>query len=534
MKRWIFAGIIMALFVSKGYCEVVVSGSPSFSSKEEFFLPGDDLIYIKAVLPEENKDNNLIDSVVFKLVSSKGGDIEEFTLAETGLATGVFELSQGINISPEIRMPGDGLLQVSTSQDTATLMDKNGMVLAILTTLPAIENFSVNVDPVQISGKPFGVEIIAQDIKGGILTNYTGAVDLEIRPVFSTGKEGAVAYTHKVNYFIGGRAKNFIVYPEAGKVKITVKDINNKHSESKEIFFMPAKLKVENGPLGTVGKEFSLKVTALNFNDEITRNYKGPAAIKPFKGDDAVGGDIMFNQGIAEAKAIYNKWGEMKFIVYDKIYADLRGKSGSIVFNAHRFKVEIAPPPKNRKKFYFEELFQGKVTVFDYQGNKILNYGGVAILEPVEDVDMPQRLYFGWQRSGEDTFYASGVTEKPFKIKAYDAPFPEIKGESEVISLMPAAIKLELAEKKDNKAVVRIKIEDGHGRVVSQDSSTVFTIHLIEGNSDDSAYLLGTKQVTAKNGVAKLTIMDEEDETVTVAPESEPYLEVVPLEVKFD
>lgn len=534
MKRWIFAGIIIALFVSNAYCEIVVSSSSSFSPSEKFFLPGKDSIYIKAVLPEENKDNIRIDTVVFKLASSQGGDTEEFTLNETGPATGVFQFSEGVNILSEIRMPGDGILQVSAREDTVTLMDKNGMVLANLITLPAIEKFSVNVDSVQVSGKPFSVEIIAQDMDGKVLTNYTGSVDLEIKPVFSAGKEKAVSYTHKVNYFIRGKAKNFIVYPEAGKVKITAKDVSNKRGESNEISFLPAKLKVENGPLGTVGKEFSLKLTALNFNDEITRNYKGPAAMKPLKGDDTVGGDIMFSEGLAEAKATYNKWGEMKFIVYDKNYNDVRGKSSSIVFNAHRFDVTISQPPKNRKKFYFEELFKGRVTALDYRGNKILNYGGVAILESVENVDIPQRLYFGWHDKGEDVFYVSGVTEKPFKIKVYDAPFPEIKGESGPISLMPAAIKLELIEKKDDKAVIRIKIEDKQGRIVSQDSSMVFTIHLIEGNLNDSAYLLGAKQVPAKNGVVILTVIDKEKEAVTIAPESEPYLEAVPLEVEFD
>lgn len=513
--------VIISLFAQKGYAEVTVGNSALVSKKE--FLPGEDLIYIKAVIPDENKDDSQIENITFKLVSALGADTEEVILTETGGDTGVFRVSKGISILSEKRITKDGILQVSASQDTITVMNEKGRVFAILTVLPAIESFSVNVDSLQTAGKPFGVEIVAQDKQGRTLANYTGAAKLEIGPD-----------TSQIVSFADGRAKIYTVYHEAGKVKIRVSDTNNRQGESNEIFFIPAKLEVESSPLETVGKEFSLKITALNFNNEITYNYTGAAAIKPIKGNGLSSGDILFNQGIAEARVTYNKWGEMKFVVYDREYEGVRGRSESIFFNAYRFEVEIEPPPKDRKKFYFEELFNGRVTVFDYQGNKILKYGGVAILEPVENVDMPQKLYFGWRDKGEDYFYVSGVSDKPFKVRAYDAPFPEIKGESGLISLTPAQIKAEVMRVKGNKARVKIKIEDKLGRVVREDNSTFFTVHLIESSPDESARLMGPKQIKAKKGVATVTITDKQKETVSVFIESEPYLEAIPLEVNFE
>ncbi len=533
MKRWVFGVIIAALFVQAGYCEVTVSNSFSFGSKERFFLPGKDLIYIKAFLPDENKDNARVENIVFKLLSAQGGDTEDVALTETGLDTGCFQVSNGIAISPQVKILNDGIMQVSASQDAVTVMSKDGRVFAVLAILPAIESFSINTEPVQTAGKPFSVEVVARDMRGDVLANYAGTVDLGLELV-SAGKAADKVYAYKVNSFVNGKANSSIVYPDAGKIRIIARDANNKEGQSSEILSMPARLKVENASLGTVGKEFSLKVTALNFNNEITYGYKGPAAIKLLKGDGFLGGDILFNRGQAEAKVIYNKWGEMKFVVYDKQDDGIRGISSSVLFNPQNFEVKTAQPPKDRKKFYFEELFKGVVSPLDYHGNKILNYGGVAIIEPVDGVDMPDRLYFGWQDKGEDYFYASGITEKPFKVKVHDAPFPEIKGESGLISFTPASVKLELANKKNNKADIRVRIEDAKGSVISGDNSTIFTVHLIESNPNDSASLIGTKQVTAKNGLAVITLIDKEKETVTVAPESEPYLEIIPLEVSFE
>lgn len=498
------------------------------SASEKEFLPGKDSIYLKVAV--EDKDKESIDQIKVKLISALGQDKEEVILTETTKNSGLFRTEKGIKLLAQKKVLQDGILQVSTSLDIIYVLYPEGphkeRVVATLISLPAIDKFSVLVDnTIQTAGKSFPVEIIARDRQNNVLGDYAGIVTVEA--------EGKQLLT--TSSFSGGRAKIFLSYPEAGRVKIRVKDLNQKTGQSQPIVFLPAKFKVEAlAPQPyIVGKEFALKITALNYRDEVAQGYHGPAVVKPFNTRVSSWGNILFNKGVAETKVTYNQWGERRFIVCDKKYPDICGISGNLFFAPYNLKVEIDSAPRDRKKFYFEELFKGKVRVFDYQGKLIPKYGGVAILEPVKDVDLPQKLYFGWHTLGEDRFYVSGVTEKPFKVKVYDALFPEAKGESNFVNLMSAQIKVEPVEVKEGKAKLKIKIEDKQGNITKEDNSTIFTIHLVESNLDESAYLVGAKKIKARNGQALITIANKQKETVTVVPESEPYLEAEPLEINF-
>lgn len=522
--------VIIAVFIYNGVFayELIASNSPSFKPRKEF-LPGRDLIYLQ--LSAQDKDKENIGQIQVKLLSALGLDREEFVLSETGKNTGIFCTKEGIKILPQKKIPGDGILQVAASADIIYVLysesfDKEG-VAATLTALAAVDKFSVLVDNlIQTAGRPFSVEIIARDRQNNILTNYAGTVTLEAQgqPLLTTSS------------FSNGAAHIFIAYPEAGKVKIKVKDLHQRQGESKEICFLPAKFKVEApAPLPyVVGKEFALKATALNYRDEFTRNYEGSAVVKPLGQDSSFQGNVLFSQGVAEINITYNQWGERKFIVCDKIYRDICGVTEDLFFAPYRFNVEIDSPPPSRKQFYFEELFKGKISVFDYLGNLVPEYAGAVIFEPVKDIDLPQRYYFDWRNRGKAEFYLSGITDKPFKVKIYDEFFPEAKGESGSVKLMFAQIKTELLEVRGAEAKLKIKIEDGQGNVVKQDNATVFTVHLVEDNPDASASLIGSKKLRARKGEVVIAVADDQKEVLTVFIEPEPYLEAESCRINFD
>lgn len=232
-------------------------------------------------------------------------------------------------------------------------------------------------------------------------------------------------------------------------------------------------------------------------------------------------------------KLVCNEWGKKKLLVSDEKNPQIRGISGSIFFRPDRFEIEVGSVPKDRKRFYLDEIFKGKIRALDYRGKKIPGYAGAVGFKPIADADMPAELRFGRENQGEIEFQMSAVTELPFQVEVYDIGFPQAKGKSRVINLIPARIKTELIALKEDEAVLSIKIVDNQGNVVREDNSTLFTVYLTESNPDGSAFLIGPREVKAKDGTVNLSVVDTQNETVTISVLSEHFLEAEPLAVVF-
>lgn len=549
-KILFFTGWILIMLgplaIPAGYCdngetgdlpEIIVSNSLRFRAKDTF-LPQEDLLYLQLSDKGRNENRNRKDSVTLKLISALGADTEEVVLTETGRNTGIFRTVKGISIMPEKRKIGDGALQVSASSEdiitVAYLYGGRERTLVTLTSNPAIDSFRINVGFRQIADKPFAIEIEALDRKGDILTDYSSNVKLKID--YSASKPAKHKLSpKKTSFFAGGKARIFAVYPDAGVIKIIAEDKNGKTGESEKITFLPAAFRVEAQTKQIVGKKFDIKITALNYNNNLTSGYEGVASIKLLRGGVPFKKKIRFAKGLGRTSFTYNNWGVEKFVVCDAEYPDFCGISEDIFFGPYRLDVEIYPPDRNRKRFYVEEPIIGRVKVLDYQGRKIEKFYGVVDFEPVEDVDIPGKCYFGYLDSpgGEREFYLSGIAQKDFKLKAYDVRFPEAKGESETISLMSVKIKIDIASRQSDRVDLILKIVDKDNRIVSSDDSTVITVDIGENIPDGSAAVVGSDEVRVKGGVAEVTIRNTQKETVTMYIDSQPYIETPPKEITF-
>ncbi len=512
--------------------KAVFSDSAEFVPKDRFY-PGEDMIYVEVTSSESNKQVNQIDSINVKLVSAGGADTENVILTETGRDTGVFRTTRGMRFLAEDELLGDGIIQVSSGEDEVTaihLVPSGGSrVIGTVVSEASIDHYSVMTDPVQVAGKPFRVDITARDEYESILTDFSGGVSLVM--VDTSGKEKPL---RKVSSFSKGTARVFIAYQDAGEMVLAAKDDSGRYGESDVITFLPAKFKVDLEKEQTIGKEFEIKVSALNYKDEITPGYNGETILEPLYAGEEPRVELVFDSGEALVKITRDNYGEEKFIVREKMYPDIYGISESVFFNPHAFEVEIVPPPGKRDKYYIEELFKAKITALDYNGLEITGYDGVMEFETVEGVDMRSKYDFDPRNQGSAEFHISVVTEKPFKIKGWDTRAPGALAESEEIDVIQARVMMELEWIKGETAKMRVKIVDKNGKILTDDDSTVISFYLMESDPDGSASIPGKEKITVKNGQASILLTDTKGETVTVFPESEPYLEVVPAEVKFE
>ncbi|MDP1854391.1 MAG: hypothetical protein Q8L26_09380 [Candidatus Omnitrophota bacterium] len=515
--------------------EIIVSNAPNFIAGNEF-CPGKDLLYLR--LTDKTKANNgTIDNMSVRLISAQGADSEDVDLTETGENTGIFQAAKGIIIVSARPIIQDATLQVAATSDTITIvynLNSRSRVLATLNTLSEVNNLSVNPDSLlQTAGKPFKVEITARDARGNIVSGYCGTVNLEINYISPKIGTKNISPQNTANFF-NGKAEIFATYSDAGIIKIIAKDKNNLFGESSPITFLPARFKLGAQAKQVAGKPFNLTISALNQNNEIVSNYENPAFVMMYLSPKIISKKkIKFDKGVAIVDIVYNNWGEKRFMACDEKYPDVCGISERIFFGPYRFGIEVVAPPAGRDKFYLEELFNGKVTVYDYQGYKISDYAGVVAFKSDKEVALPDKYFFDWRYQGRANFSISASTEEPFRIEVYDEQFPQAKGESKIIQTLSARVKLEKISQKGGKAILRIKIEDKNGKVIVRDNSTIFTVRFFESLPDNSASLTGEEKVTAKRGIADIVIIDSQSETVIVNVEPEPYLEAEPLDITF-
>lgn len=286
-KLWILS--IFVFFASCGYCSntdlpkgIIISDSLRFKAKS-VFLPQKDSLYLQLTAPTENKDKDRKDTLKLELMAAVSSDVEEIKLLESGKDSGVFQSVQGIAIKPGNKMAGDSILQVFPAKDTITVFYPDSgkkTAIASVDSASAVDRLAIDLEDIQIAGKPFRIKISLQDKEDKALESYTGSVNLEVVPVLPKESKSKIV-PDKISSFRWGRAGILAVYPESGEIKIVARDLNNNITgESKVITFLPAKFKIETPASQTVGKEFAVKITVLNYNDQVALNYSGSAFIE--------------------------------------------------------------------------------------------------------------------------------------------------------------------------------------------------------------------------------------------------------------
>ena len=137
--------------------------------------------------------------------------------------------------------------------------------------------FEVIVNTPQIAGEYFDVTIVAKDEDGNIETDYNGTI--EIIPEYISPSSGTRDFViQPFTGFENGIATVSIMYPDAGNIKVTVKDTDDssKEGSSGTVTFVPASFNVFIDTTSQqVGEPFEITVQALNAQGEITPNYTG-------------------------------------------------------------------------------------------------------------------------------------------------------------------------------------------------------------------------------------------------------------------
>jgi len=516
---------------------VVVSDSPRFSAKDSF-RPGKDLIFLQLSSEGENKDNDRPDTLRLRLKANTTADIEDVVLVESGNNTGVFQSPQGMRLASGHAMINNIVLEVSPAEDTVMVIyaqDNSENVIASVRSANAVDRFNIIAGTIQTAGRPFSADVIAEDAGGSTLVAYTGKVRLEAEQVLAKNSQAKI-FPEEISTFVNGKNSIFANYSDAGIIKIAAAGRDGKaRGLSSEINFLPAKFELNIAAPQIAEKRFNVLIRALNFNNELTPGYSGTTYLKLAESGKIIKKDIRFKRGIAAADIKIDSCGEYEFIVCDADYPDVCGKSGSIFFRPDKLKLEVDFPPANRKSFYFDEVFNGRVIALGYSGKEVTGYRGAVRFDPIENMDMPDNYYFGRNDSGWHLFSVSGINRGPFRLKAQDVMFPELTAESRIITLMPAKIKTELAELKDNMAILHISIIDEKGRVVKEDNSTLVNVYLSESMPNRSAFVDGPKKIQIKNGEAAISVVDMEIEGVTVTVNSQDYyLGIEPLDITFE
>lgn len=521
--------------------QIIVSDSLDFAPCV-LFAPNEDEIYLRLTFALSNTDKNKPDIAEIKLVSAQGADTENVILTETGGNTGVFINSQGINLLAQKAVVGDGVLQVAVLEDTVTLLysgDSGKQVLGGFKAKSVINRLNIITGSIHTAGKPFVLEIEALDRDGKIISGFNQPVNIDLDRV-SPALAAEKISPREIILFKEGRAKAYAIYPGAGVVRIIAEDANGNMGISNEITFLPAKFKVEAEPNQVEAKAFKLMAYALNYNNEVISGYDGIAEVKladsdiPGKGKIGFSEKMFFRQGKGDSSFVYSNWGAQKFIVCDAGHPDICGISNSVFFAPYYFEIEIDPPSENRRDFYLEEVIGGKISVFDYKGDKIPEYAGVVNFEQDEGLDQAGGCYFDyWGVLGEKDFSFSGAKEGRFNIVCYDARFPKARGRSKPVNIISAKLKVEATSVKAGEVTLKIKITDKKGRIIKDDNSTIFTFSLDEDNPDNSALLIGADKVTAKNGVVEVKIKDTQKEAVLVYFYTTPYIQSEPYEASF-
>ncbi len=392
--------------------------------------------------------------------------------------------------------------------------------------------FDVSLTTPQIAGEYFEMRITAEDENGEVDKNYNGTVELHARYV--SPETGTMNITPLTAFgFEEGVLEPEAMYPDCGYIEIEVIDIEepDKKGVSGEVLFIPASFGVTCEEAQIVNRPFTLEVTSFNAQKDVTPNYEAPCelAVVPVRPEHVLEAAISPNQldekdfdaGSAELEVTYNRWGELKIKAQDSAYPSRMGLSEIVKFQPESIKIEVKPPPGERRFFYTGEEIELTVSLLDIAGEPIVNYSGSVAIDATSGLALLPSYQFTESDEGTHTFVVTCDSAGEYFVTVEEST-AGISATSPAIEVKQATIVVIPKETPTGTTEVIIIITDEEGNIITTENDLLVWISLQEEFPNGSALSTAIlRPVIFHNGVSRIIITDPEAEVVTITPRSE-------------
>lgn len=407
--------------------------------------------------------------------------------------------------------------------------------------------FTLAVSSPQVAGSPFTLTITAKDGSGGILTSYSGTVNLTVNYVAPASGTGVLGVTSTSAFVNGVAVITDETFSDCGTITIKATDANQAGSAgtSANIDFRPFDFSVTAGAQQTVSKPFDLTVIARNAQAVTCPNYSGDTVLSVNYVSPSVSqsgvltvttlGSANFINGTASLTTqAYNKWGTITITAADSILSSSKGVSVDINFAPQDFSISLSAPPPSRNFYYVNENFSATVEARDFNAAAISNYKGTVVFTG-SGLSVPSDYTFSDTDAGSHLFdNINGASDISTILSASDTVFASVSGSSQVITVKSATINVISTSGSVGPLVVQVQILDSKGNVITSDNSTSFTVTIAEFVKNSSIVSKAvTNKVTVSQGSALISVTDSEAETVTITAIAEPSLVSVAGLVRF-
>ncbi len=394
-----------------------------------------------------------------------------------------------------------------------------------------VASFNVAATTPQVAGQAFNVTITANNDEGEVDKLYAGEVSL-LTEYISPSSGNLSISPSSVTEFTDGMAQLAIQYPDSGTIEIVVQDVadSTKTGSSGEILVTPAAFAASADSSQVVNKTFSLKVSALNAQGEVTPNYQGPVslsvvAVSPEETSGTISLTSLssddFSAGIADRNLAYNRWGTIKIKAYDTVYSDKTGISETISFMPNRLLVEAEASSADRNFYYVGESIEIMLSALDINDEVITNYQGSVDISTTLGLSLAEEYQFVASDQGKHSFVTSassaGFYDASFEDKgaALTAEFSQIQVKNAILQVISSVATIGTTE-------VTVQLTDDDGNIIATENDLSVQVILEEEYENSSASSSATDAPTIfKNGVAKILITDNQPETVIISPSSE-------------
>ncbi len=391
-----------------------------------------------------------------------------------------------------------------------------------------VASFKIEAITPQVAGTLFNVRITALDEDGNINTDYSEDVTLTANYV--TPNQGTLAFSPPTaSGFLNGVLDLNGSYPDAGIITITVADPDelNKSGTSPQITFLPASFTVSADSVQTVGKSFTLNVTALSASGNPLPNYQGvvalsvipvaPVSLPGAALTPAVVASTDFSNGLAKPSIAFNLAGSIKILAVDSANPTKKGESGVISFYPKALEASISTPPNGRNYFYTGESITLTIKLLDEKGVEINNYVGTVDFSGSITLGLPPSYSFETKDGGKKVFSLSPSQAGVYSVRA-SADSGSLTDETPQFTVRQAIIQVVDTVSPLGTGEVEIQLVDENGNIID-DSNMEIGVDLQEEVGDGSASL-NNNRVGFKNGRAKISVSNSEAEIVTINPKS--------------
>ncbi len=391
--------------------------------------------------------------------------------------------------------------------------------------------FDVAVTTPHAAGEYFNIKITARDDEGEVDELYNGEINIFANYIAPAA--GRMQITPTVSSgFEKGKLELSAMYPDCGIIEIMVKDINDSLNTGKsgQILFIPVSFNISAESQQIVSKPFSLSISGLNAQGQVTPNYQRQAGLKvvlvspqglssgELKPTALTSGD--FSEGLAEVDVSYNRWGAIKIEVCDSVYPARNGLSGAIKFRPSELLAEVESSSSDREFFYIGEKMKISISALDSLKVPIPNYLEKIKIYSTLGLGLPGEYQFTAGDAGKYIFVTS-VNSAGFYSVYFEDKTADLQSEKLGIKVKEATLEVISTVAPVGTTEVTIRLVDEEGNVIICEDTLEITLELEEEYADSSAHSSAVLNAVKFNkGVAKVLVSNTQSEIVTIRPRS--------------